>query len=356
MARRWSTEEDRALRRLYGNGRPVREIAARLRRSPDAVVARRRSLGVAARARSRPWSAHEQNLLRVAIGGGVPISAIAAHLDRSRDQVWARSRHLVARRPALRPYLPHEDDAIKRCVRSGGDLAALAPRLGRSPDAVRTHARQLGLYVPRPRRRWEDWEDATVRDGYTSALSCSEIARQLRRRTPGSVAARARKLGLSTYARSWNLVDDHRLAELSALAVPLEQAALRLGRTPEAVRRRAARLAIAPPPATHPVRKPRRWTPQEDELLKLHSALNPARLAQLLDRSDQAVTRRLRSLGLRRRATRSPHHTISRPQGRPTLAALRRLEYPSAEWTDGASVAGACAPDQRTGERRGAVL
>lgn len=69
MAARWSAQEDRILRWLYAQKRPVQEIAARVGRSPDAVVARRSSLGIAARPRSRSWSAREEMLLRVATAG-----------------------------------------------------------------------------------------------------------------------------------------------------------------------------------------------------------------------------------------------------------------------------------------------
>ncbi len=343
MATRWTAEQDRVLRRLYASGCPIQQIGARLGRSPDAVVARRSALNVAARPRSRPWAAQEETLLNAAITGGIPVSVIAARLDRSWDQVRARSRNLAAPRPAPRPYLPHEDEEISRCVLTNGDLGSLALLLKRSPDALRIHAQQLGLHHPRQRPRWEQWEDATVRDGYTSALTCAEIARQLQRRTPDSVAARARKLGLSTYARRWSASDDRRLALMSARGITVEQAALQLGRTPEAIRRRAARRRIHALPAA-PSPTPRAWTPQEDELLKIHRALNPARLAQLLDRSDRAVCQRLCSLGLRRQAARSPHYTVSRPQGQVTpgernmlkralagaprrrIAALRRLD------------------------------
>ena len=326
MAARWTAAQDRVLRRLYASGYPIQHIAARLGRSPDAVVGRRSGLNVAARPRSRPWSAHEETLFRAAITAGIPVSVIAARLNRSRDQVRARSRHLVGRRDAPRPYLPCEDEAIRRCALTNGDLGSLALLLNRSPGAVRVRAQQFGLLQPRRRSRWEPWEDVTVRDGYTSALTCAEIARQLQHRTPGSVAARARKLGLSTYARRWSTSDDHRLAQMSARGVSLERAALRLGRTPEAVRQRAARRGIqAPPPAERSLTA-RRWTPQEDELLRLHRALNPGQLAQLLHRSDRAVCRRLCSLGLRRQAARSPHYAITRPQGRVTPGERNMLE------------------------------
>ena len=128
-----------------------------------------------------------------------------------------------------------------------------------------------------------------LRDGYTSALPCAEIAGQLPQRTATSVTARARKLGLISYARHWSTDDDQRLMRLTARGSTIRDVAQRLGRTPEAIRTRAARLGIEPPAPAPAPRQGRRWTRQEDELLRLHHALNPARLAELLGRSDVAV-------------------------------------------------------------------
>lgn len=174
----------------------------------------------------------------------------------------------------------------------------------------------------RSRRRWTDWEDALIRDGYTSALGCAQIARQLPHRTAASVSARARKLGLATYARRWSTKDDQHLAHLTARGATLEEAAQQLGRTPEAIRRRAARLGIKPPAPAPAPRSARRWTGDEDELLRLHHAMNPGRLAELLGRTDAAVCRRLCALGLRAGAERSPHHPVRRQNGLPTPGEL----------------------------------
>lgn len=243
---------------------------------------------------------------------GLSAAMLAERLGRTTEQVRARRRVLLGSGLAGRPYLPDEDEAIRRCLQAGGDLTALARRLGRSPDGLRLHAQHLGLHRPRPRRRFAEWEDAMIRDGYTSALPYAEIARQLPDRSATSVAARARRLGLITYARRWGTRDDERLAALSARGCGLEVVAQELGRTPEAIRRRAARLGIRTPSPAPAIRRARRWTPQEDELLSLHKAVNPARLAQLLGRSDAAVCRRLCALGLRVRAQRSPHHPAGR--------------------------------------------
>jgi hypothetical protein len=316
VARRWSPAEDRLLGRLYAEPFPVNEIARRLGRSADAVVARRRALGIVARRQPRPWSAREEALVRAGAAAAVPASLLASRLGRSVERVRSRRRMLVGPRPAPRPYLPHEDELLRAWPIGRGQLPALADRLGRSPDAVRLHAQQIGVHRPRPRRRWTASEDAMLRDGYTSGLPCTEIAAQLPQRSKTGVAARARKLGLSTYARRWSAQDDQRLAQLTARGDTLEDVALRLGRTPEAIRRRAVRLGVRPPAPAPAPRRAHRWSTDEDELLRMHQALNPGRLGQLLGRSDAAVCRRLCLLGLRAVAERSPHHPVGGQYGR----------------------------------------
>ncbi len=236
-------------------------------------------------------------------------------------------------------------------MRQDGDLTALAYRLGRSPDALRLHAQQLGLYRPSARRRWAEWEDAVIRDGYTSALPYSEIARQLPHRSAMSLAARARKLDLITYARRWSIHDDQHLVQLTDRGSTLEDIAQGLGRTPEAIRRHASRLGINPPEPAPAPRHVRRWTGEEDELLRLHHALNPARLAELLGRSDTAVCRRLCVLGLRARAQRSPHHAGN---GRVASATATRAAQPSRSAIGPAGAGSISAGGRRKGAAQGA--
>jgi hypothetical protein len=311
LARRWNPSEDQLLRQLYADQLPVTHISLRVGRTPNAVVARRKSLRIPPR-RATHWSASDDALLTAGTAVGLSATSIAERLGTSPERVRARRRILLGGRAAARPYLRHEDEAIRVCLEDGGDLVALAHRLGRSPDGLRLHAQHLGLHRPLPRRRWAEWEDAILRDGYTSALPCGEIADQLPQRTATSVAARARKLGMISYAGRWGGDDDQRLTRLTAGGSTIRDAAQRLGRTPEAIRRRAARLGVQPPAPAPAPRHARRWTGAEDELLRLHHALNPARLAELLGRSDAAVCRRLCVLGLRTRAQRSPHHPATR--------------------------------------------
>lgn len=310
MPPRWSGGEDRVLRRLYAEGASLRAITEQIGRSQDAVCERRRALGIAARPRQRPWSPVENELLRAGSALGLPASAIAEQMHRTPEQVRRRRRDLIGSGRAPLPFSAVEDAQIEACWAAGGDVAAVARALGRTVGSVRLRAQKLGLYRPPSRRRWRAYEDAEVRDGYERGLTCALIAANLPGRTATAVVARAAKLGLATYARAWTPRDDHHLRRLSREAIELERAAHLLARTPEALRARARKLGVAPPRAARASRAGRRWTTREDDLLRLHGALNPAALADLLHRSPEAITQRLRRLGLRRGAERSPHHPV----------------------------------------------
>jgi hypothetical protein len=307
VARRWTPADDAHLRRSYSSGEPVAEIARALARSTDALVARRALLGIAPRRVPRPWSEPEDRLLRSAVEARVPAIALAGRLQRSVDQIRARRRRLGLAMPAPRRYMPAEDVMLRHSWTAGDRIEDLADRLGRSPDAVRLHARTLGLHRPAVRRRWTAVEDATLRDGYADGLTCRRIADSLAERTPSAVAARARKLGLTTYARAWTAQDDSRLRRLAPLRSPAEIAQL-LGRTPEAVRGRARTLGLTSGPKPRPQRAGARWSAEEDALLRLHARMNPGALALRLGRSDLGVAARVRQLGRRDGRHRSPHH------------------------------------------------
>jgi hypothetical protein len=240
----------------------------------------------------------------------VPAAALALKLERDAEQVRRRRRTLLGSTVTPRPYTPVEDDAIRRCWRAGGDVQELARDLARSPGSVRLRAQTLGVHNPARRHRWHDYEDAAVRDGYARGLTCREIALELPGRSAAAVAARAAKLGLATYGRAWTARDDRSLRMLVLEEVELERAAQILARTPDALRARARKLGLELPRSQLARHGGRRWTHAEDEQLQLHAGLNPATLAGLLERSPEAITQRLRRIGLRETRERSPHHPV----------------------------------------------
>jgi len=249
----------------------------------------------------------EDRLLHLAVEARVPATALAGRLKRSVHQIRARTRQLGLAMPAPRGYTPSEDVMLRHLWTGGDGVEVLADRLGRSADAVRLRARALGLHRPAVRRRWTAVEDATLRDGYADGLTCRRIADSLAERTPAAVAARARKLGLTTYARAWTAQDESRLRRLAPLRSPAKIAQL-LERTPEAVRRRARALGLTSGRTPRPPRAGARWSAEEDALLRLHAGINPGALALRLGRSDLGVATRVRQLGLRDGRHGSPHH------------------------------------------------
>lgn len=310
MATRWTPTDDATLRELYADGVSLRDIGDRLGRSARSVDERRRALAISPRRQVPAWTAAEDRLVRAAAATAIPDRQLAQRLARPVDQIRRRRHLIVGARPAARPYSAAEDEQVRACWADGGDIDALARGLARSEGSVRLRAQALGLYRPQPRRRWRPDEDAIVRDGYEQALSCTQIANELAGRSAGAVAARAAKLGIVTYARAWSPLDDHRLRVLSAERRAVESIAQALGRTPQALLLRARRLGIALTPAPITPRARRRWTPAEDEVLRINRALNPAVLAGALGRSSYAVVQRMRRLGLH--AERSPHHPAVR--------------------------------------------
>ena len=196
-----------------------------------------------------------------------------------------------------------------------------------------------------------------MRDGYADGMTCAAISRALPGRSPTSVAARARRLGLSDYARRWTAADDALLVRLTRARTPLLKVARALVRTPEAVRRRCRQLSLEPPPAPRAACSRKPWTPSEDAVLRLHAGLNTATLAEWLERSDHAVSCRMRALGLRDERRCSPHHPVARVRGltpaqrsaiqrapeplQPTrvVALARRLDVPPATVREVAALA-----------------
>jgi hypothetical protein len=311
VAARWSREADVLLARLYREGEPLRAMSERLGRSDDAIVARRRALGIARR--DGGWSAEHDAFIVAASRAGLPASVVSAMLGIPADRVRRRRAKLVGARAAPSRYRAADDADIARVFGSGGDLAALSERLGRSPEALRLRARALGVSAAPSRRRWTPAEDDALRAGYRNGCGCQQIAERIGgTRSAAAVAARARKLGLSTYGRFWSTGDDERLRGLLQAGITLDAVALTLVRSPDAVRQRAHKLAVATPPSTVRGRTGKPWTPDEDAVLRAHAAANPILLASALARSANAVRARMRALALTARRQRSPHDRVPR--------------------------------------------
>ncbi len=311
MARRWTAAEDALLIELYLAGIRRERIAQRLGRSSDAIDARRRYLSRPARTiPPRRWTQPEDAFLRAAAAARIPSSEIAIRLNRTAYAVRRRREIIGVAGPPSRLYSAHEDALIADVITQCRPLALLASQLGRSEGALRLHAKHLGLLESPPRRCWTTKDDIRLRSGYISGLSVEEIKqRLLPERSKGSIVARAHLLGLAEHGRRWTSQHDDKLSLLVQLGLSSTYIARQLGRTEDAITKRCRLLGLQAPPPDPPQRGGA-WTAEEDDLLRARIDEPVGALASALRRSRASIRRRRHALGLPVPA-RSQHHPLS---------------------------------------------
>jgi len=309
VSRRWSTVDDALLLDLYAQGLPRGQIGKRLMRTPDAIDARRRALGQPRRTPPpKPWSEAEDRFLVAATNGRVSAAEVAKRLGRPRDAIHARRSALGVTRPAPRRYSSDEDAHIASALAQGASLALLVGELGRSEQALHLRAKTLGLGAGSAQRaRWQPDEDVHLRTGYESGLSAKAIHETLLpARRPTAIVARARLLGLPTYARRWSPNEDEQLKLLARGLLSLDAVATALHRSRESIVKRC-RVHGLPTPSREAAGRHEPWRSHEDELLRRNHHRDTLSLARLTERSEAAIRRRRKLLGLVP-PPRSQHH------------------------------------------------
>jgi hypothetical protein len=324
MPRRWTAAEDQLLLERYTAGESREAIAKQLGRTSDAVDARRRFLHRPARTiPTRRWSEAEETFLRAAAAAAVPSSAIASRLNRTPYAVRRRRETIGATSPRARPYTAEEDALIAATIQRGEPLASLADTLGRSHDALRLHARQLGLLRVKQRRRWTVADDERLRYAYTTGCSVAQTKqRLLPDRSEGAIVARAHLLGLAEHGRRWTNRYDTALARMVGLGLSSTYIARTLGRTEEAIAKRCRVLGLRAPAPDRPRRRGP-WTAAEDGLLRARAHEPLATLVFVLGRSRASIRRRRHILEL---ATppRTQHHPLT--DGAPIHGRIRAIK------------------------------
>jgi hypothetical protein len=193
--RRWQPHEDAAVRDGYELGLSCAQIATELRgRTAVAVAARAAKLGLANYARA--WTPREDRLLRSLTRDGVELERVAEILTRTPEALRARGRKLGlaplrSRRAgqAARPWTPREDERLR--LHAGLNPALLAAMLARSPQAVVRRMRRLGL---RDDCGGSPHHPAPSHNGLTPAERAT-IARELGQGGPRRQFALAQRLG-----------------------------------------------------------------------------------------------------------------------------------------------------------------
>ena len=197
-ARPYTADDDALLRDGWVTGASLAELAQRLGRSPDAVRVRADALGLHRPSRRRRWIAAEDVSVRDGYANGLTCRCIAAGLSgRTPEAVAARARKLGLATYG-RAWTPLEDARLRHLAPTRS-AAEIARALGRTSEAVRQRSRRLGLASgnapapPRAGTRWTVTEDQLLR--LHAGLNPGILAMRLGR-SDFAVAARLRQLGL----------------------------------------------------------------------------------------------------------------------------------------------------------------
>lgn len=201
-SRRYSAEEDEAIRQLYRCDGDADPLTSRLERSAEAIRLRARALGVHRPVSRRRWTDAEDDALRYGYAAGLSCVQIAASYlpGRTVGAVGARAAKLGLANYARR-WTDHDDRRLITMAAGGVPIDEASVQLVRTPEALRQRSRKLGLAPPasgahpRAGERWSAEEDAVLRD-----------------RAGSNPASLARRLGRSDYAVRY------RMQELGLLA------------------------------------------------------------------------------------------------------------------------------------------
>ena len=194
---RWSAAEDATVRDGYELGLTCAEIVLELPgRTTSAVVARAAKLGLASYA--RVWTAADDRRLSALAASGAEVEQAARVLSRTPEALRARARKLglpplrsTCTRQPVKRWTPDEDSQLRLHV--GANPAVLAQMLGRSPEAVVQRLRRLGL---REARRRSPHHLVPARHGLTPG-ELATVVRELRDGGPRRRMSLAHRLGVT---------------------------------------------------------------------------------------------------------------------------------------------------------------
>jgi hypothetical protein len=197
-ARRYTLEDDHAIRAAWELGTSLDELAGELGRNSEAVLLRARRIGLHRPARRPRWTKSEDATLRDGYADGLTCHQIARALDQRTPTAVAARAHKLGLASYARRWSAADDQRLGRLL-ARHTIDDAARTLGRTPEAIRRRARKLGLdaKAPPPRARssarWSAQDDALL--GLYAALSPGVLGALLGR-SDHAIVARLRKLGL----------------------------------------------------------------------------------------------------------------------------------------------------------------
>lgn len=249
--RRYTPSEDAEIIAAAVMGRPWALVARKQGRSRRAVAQRATDLrraGVVCprkqkRGPRRPWPDADKQRVKDTWDGGGSMRELAAALGRTENAVRSMARALGCE-VVQKHHRPHERKRLTARVLHlldrGCSLEDIGEELDVHPDTVRRWAKAAGRHVGRrPPRPWTLAEDDRLRRGCEANEPTASMAADLDRTTK-SVEARRRKLGLVKVRKSirqgWTAAELRRAADMRDNGVHPREIGKALGRSESSVR------------------------------------------------------------------------------------------------------------------------
>jgi hypothetical protein len=301
----WLPEEDAQLRELFFADAAIGEMAEAIGRRYQAVRNRICTLGLR-RNSQRPWTDLEDaEVLRRY--GPETAAAIAQDLGRGVSAVYNRAR-LLGMAEAMAPdWTAWEDAQLRAGYAQGLPVAQIAVIIGRSYSGANSRAYALGLRHLLHPEGWSAEELARAlalaHEGhrYLEVIELL-VAEGFPRRTKPGLGPILRRLGYGRgWGRRWTPEEDDLLRRAYASGGSLRELGRDLNRPPGSLRWRAEALELR---GSHPNRDGFRqgppWTPEEDARLReVYGKVKTSELPALFGRPKGGIFQRAWHLGIR---------------------------------------------------------
>lgn len=252
----WSEWEDAQLRAGYAQGVPVKQLSQLIGRPLIGTSCRASLLGLVHKNRPVGWSDAEcQRALELAHEGHQyhkigEIMGAEGYTPRTKYAMKAIFHQLGYSRGWGRPWTAEEDDLLRKYYAEGRSLTPLRADLGRSRESIAHRCGELGLHGTHPNKNgfrqgpdWTDAEEQYLRDHYATSKA-KDIAAHLNRPLR-AVYCRAFALGLkSTFMTAFTAGEERAIGIAWRNAISLSDLAGAIGRDIAVVSKHAIKMGL----------------------------------------------------------------------------------------------------------------
>lgn len=299
----WLPAEDDELRRRFTADEALADIAVAIGRPFHGLRARIDVLGLR-RNSTRPWHEAEDAEL-FARYGQESCATIARSLGRGVTAVYARAALLKLTAPAPADYDAWEDAQIRAGYAQAVPVRQIAALIGRSMLGVCCRASALGVRHPHQPPNWSDAEMQRMLELAEEGHRYLEIIEMMvaegyPRRSKSGFGQRIRIIGYGRgWGRRWTPDEDELLRRAYAAGDTLTPLRQLLGRGVCSIRWRAGELGLRGTHAKRDGWRGRVWSAEDEALLRAEFGNTPSpELARKLGRTKAAMFSRANALGL----------------------------------------------------------